>query len=110
MVESCPEGYIDAILLSVIAERESYGYEIARVVDERTGGALQLKEGTLYPALRRLEAAGWLESGWGREADGPRRRYYRITPHGRKELARMRDRWRENARVIGRFLGEVQGG
>ncbi|WP_303800837.1 PadR family transcriptional regulator [Alicyclobacillus macrosporangiidus] len=109
-MESCPEGYIDAILLSVIAERESYGYEIARVVDERTGGALQLKEGTLYPALRRLEAAGWLESGWGREADGPRRRYYRITPHGRKELARMRDRWRENARVIGRFLGEVQGG
>lgn len=102
------KGYIDAIILSVLAPTDSYGYEIAKRVNERTEGALELKEGTLYPALKRLESEQLIEGYWGAEAQGPRRRYYRITDCGRQKLGQTAHEWRTLMRTIGLFLREVE--
>lgn len=102
------KGYIDAIILSVISKRDSYGYEIAHVVNEQTDGALELKEGTLYPALRRLEAEAWIQGYWGEDGVGPRRRYYRITIQGNEQVAKNRDIWKRNQAIVNTFLGGVQ--
>jgi len=101
------KGFIDPVVLSVVSRSDTYGYEIAKYVNEKTKGALELKEGTLYPSLRRLEAEGFIEGYWGSETGGPRRRYYRITKSGLTELESSRAEWRENKRVLGLFLGEA---
>ncbi|MCY0875548.1 MAG: PadR family transcriptional regulator [Firmicutes bacterium] len=98
------KGYIDGILLSILLEGDSYGYAIARVVFERTNQTFEIKEGTLYPALRRLEAEGFIQGYWAEEEQGPRRRYYMITDKGRDELHKVRQQWANNARVIQTFL------
>ncbi|WP_067929172.1 PadR family transcriptional regulator [Alicyclobacillus shizuokensis] len=102
------KGYIDAIILSIIAGHDSYGYEIAQIVNHQTGGALELKEGTLYPALRRLEAEHWIEGYWGDDGSGPRRRYYRITTQGHDQLAKNREAWKRNQAIVNTFLGGVE--
>lgn len=101
------KGFINPVVLSVVSRGDTYGYEIAKYVNDQTNGALDLKEGTLYPSLRRLEAEGFIESYWGTEAGGPRRRYYRITTSGLAELKSAKDGWRKDKRVIGLFLGEA---
>jgi PadR family transcriptional regulator PadR len=101
------KGFIDPIVLSVVARRDTYGYEMAKYVNEQTGGALELKEGTLYPALRRLEAEKLIEGYWGTETGGPRRRYYRITKPGLAALGSARSDWHKNKRILGLFLGEA---
>ena len=101
------KGFIEPIILSVVARRDTYGYEIAKFVNEQSNGALDLKEGTLYPALRRLEAEEFIEGYWGSETGGPRRRYYRITPKGLAELESAQEKWQKNKRILGLFLGEA---
>lgn len=101
------KGFIEPVILAVLARSDSYGYEIAKYVNEVTDGALELKEGTLYPALRRLEAEKFVQGYWGNETGGPRRRYYRITNAGIGALDSARSDWRKNQRVIGLFLGEA---
>ncbi len=93
-------GYIDTIILAQLCGGDSYGYSINRRVHELTDGELQLKEGTLYTTFRRLEDAGMIESYWGDEQAGARRRYYHLTPAGRKTYAEnMRDIRRYNEMV-----------
>ena len=101
-------GSIVPIVLSLLKERAMYGYEIVKIVNERTGGRLEWKEGTLYPALHRLQAARWISARW---ADAPggqgrKRKYYSITAKGAGELERRTDEWREfsgavNALILG---------
>lgn len=99
-------GFIDGILLSLLSEGESYGYDIMRIIHERTDWQLEIKEGTLYPALRRLEAEGFLQGHWAAQEQGARRRYYGITEHGRAELQQIRRSWTRDYRVIHTFLRE----
>ena len=80
-------GYTDTIILAQLFRGDSYGYSINRRVQEITGGEVQLKEGTLYTTFRRLEDAGFIESYWGDENAGARRRYYHLTPEGQKVYA-----------------------
>lgn len=101
------KGYIDPIVMSIIAKGDTYGYEIAKNVEQQTNGALELKEGTLYPALRRLEAEKLIDGYWGTDKGGPRRRYYRITKSGINALEKAKESWRENKRLLGLFLGEA---
>lgn len=101
------KGFIDPIVLSVVVRGDTYGYQIAKVVNEQTNGALELKEGTLYPALRRLEAEHLIEGFWGNETDGPRRRYYRITKKGLASLESSRQSWNQYQRILNTFLGEA---
>jgi len=104
------KGYIDAIILSVLARGDTYGYEIAKQVTEQTAELFELKEGTLYPALKRLEANGLIEGYYPTgQKDSRRRRYYTITDLGRKRLEESKLSWQQNIRVIGKFLGGSAG-
>ena len=87
------KGSITPVILKLLAEREMYGYEIVKVVNERTDGAFEWKEGTLYPCLHQLEADGLLRSEWRDAPSGKPRKYYRITRKGRAELASRTEDW-----------------
>lgn len=101
-------GYLDGIVLALLVEGDSYGYEIAQAVNARTGGALSLKEGSLYPALKRLEAEDSIAGYWGTDKEtGPRRRYYRLTARGRDRLEQIRREWAVEQQTLAVFLGKA---
>lgn len=81
------------LVLGILAEEESYGYAILKQVSELSGGRLEWTDGLLYPLLHRLERLGYVESTWRRPAGGRRRKYYRITDHGKAELASQQAQW-----------------
>jgi len=87
------KGHLDALILAVVALEPLHGYAVIEQLKTRSGGALALPEGTVYPALHRLEADGLLGSEWSTHA-GRRRRVYSITKRGEKELGVSRARWR----------------
>jgi DNA-binding PadR family transcriptional regulator len=87
------KGTTPLLVLTVIGDGELYGYEIAQQIRERSGGAFAPSEGSLYPALHRLEADGALSAVWRASDRGPRRRYYRLTPKGHGMLVENRDRF-----------------
>ena len=97
-------GYTDTIILRQLAGEDSYGYEINKRVAAITGGALELKEATLYTAFRRLEAGGYIRSYWGDEQTGARRRYYAITQVGREKLISDVALWQETKAQIDQLL------
>ena len=97
-------GYTDTIILAQLAKEDSYGYVISKNVQEISRGELQLKEATLYTTFRRLEGAGVIESYWGNENAGARRRYYHLTEAGRKALAEKEAEWRTYAGAVLRVL------
>ena len=98
-------GYTDTIILAQLAEGDSYGYVISKNVQEITCGALQLKEATLYTTFRRLEEAGVIESYWGSEHVGARRRYYHLTDDGRKLYEENRADWKKYREMISALFG-----
>lgn len=98
-------GYTDTIILAQLAKEDSYGYLISKHVQETTRGELQLKEATLYTTFRRLENAGVIESYWGDEQSGARRRYYHLTPAGRELYEENMTDWRKYRAIISQLLG-----
>lgn len=92
-------GSIVPIVLALLEDRHMYGYEIVKVVNARTGGRLEWKEGTLYPTLHRLQADGFISARWADaptdEAPGRKRKYYSISRKGLAELVRRRQEWRQ---------------
>ncbi|HKB19746.1 MAG TPA: helix-turn-helix transcriptional regulator [Gaiellaceae bacterium] len=92
-------GHVDLLLLATLREGPLHGYGIVESLRSASAGAFDLAEGTVYPALYRLEAAGLLSSRWTKAA-GRRRRVYELTRHGRGELARSRDEWRSFANAV----------
>ncbi len=97
-------GRLDGLILAVLEEQPRHGYAVIEALQERSGGALDLPTGTVYPALRRLEAAGWL-SGTESTVGGRRRRTYRLTRAGRAALSAQRSEWTDVSTVVSRFLG-----
>jgi PadR family transcriptional regulator, regulatory protein PadR len=95
------KGHLELLLLATIAAEPAHGYRILELLRERSGGAFDLPEGTIYPALYRLERAGLLASRWS-TAGGRRRRTYRLTRRGRAALAAERRDWDRFARAVGR--------
>jgi len=81
------------IVLAILAEGDSYGYAILQRVREVSGGRMAWTDGMLYPVLHRLERLGHVEARWETAASGRRRKYYRITPEGRAQLAEERRQW-----------------
>lgn len=81
------------LILSILADGESYGYAIVKRVGELSGGSLQWTEGMLYPLLHRLERQGHIEGRWGEAENGRKRKYYRITKPGRAHLTEQRRQW-----------------
>ena len=97
-------GHLDGMILSVLEQESLHGYAVMEALQVRTGGALDLPTGTLYPALRRLERAGYLRSEWSTVA-GRRRRTYRLTASGKKMLSSERSEWRAFSAVVNGVLG-----
>ena len=79
-------GTLDALVLKTLAAGPRHGYAISRWLRERSGEAIVVEEGSLYPALYRLARAGWIEAEWGTSDEGRKARFYRLTPAGRRQL------------------------
>ena len=102
-------GHTDTIILTQLMRGDNYGYEINKTIRQRTGGAYDFKEATLYTAFKRLEQSGLIASYWGDDGPGARRRYYAITDEGRRRWAESRQEW-ENTRALLDALISVEEG
>lgn len=87
------KGSTETLLLSVLADESMYGYQLVKEMDRRSSGYFRFKEGTLYPALRRLERDGLIEGKWRASPTGQDRRYYHVTARGRSRLQSMLEEW-----------------
>jgi PadR family transcriptional regulator PadR len=99
------KGSTGLLLLHLLADGPMYGFELAERLRSGTSGILDVKEGTLYPALHRLEAEGLVDSFWQPSPAGPRRRYYRQTPAGRAALLERRRAWIKLMEAVNGALG-----
>jgi PadR family transcriptional regulator, regulatory protein PadR len=97
------KGHLDSLILAVVAAEPAHGYAIIEELKRRSGGAFDLPEGTVYPALHRLERAGLLASGWS-AASGRKRRIYKLTRRGRRRLEASRTEWHAFANAIDAVL------
>ncbi len=98
-------GSAELMVLAAIERRARHGYEIAKLIDDRSGGVLRFHIASLYPMLYRMERRGWIEGKWVEKAGQRKRRYYRLTPDGRKILAHQRSTWRELLSALQRVAG-----
>ncbi len=99
------KGHIDTIILSLLHNRDMYGFELAKLVREKSNEQFELKEGTLYLSLKRLEKNKWIESYWGDEqGPGGRRKYYKITSIGKDGFEEKRLEWQFVKKIIDSFL------
>jgi DNA-binding PadR family transcriptional regulator len=94
-----PHGHLDGMLLAIAADGPVHGYAAAQALAQRSGGVFDLPEGTIYPALHRLERARLLQSGWS-TSSGRRRRVYRLTARGKQAVDRARGDWRRFSAAV----------
>lgn len=101
------KGHIDTLILSILKEKDCYGYEIGKDVRNKSKGSFELKEGTMYLALKRLESKDLIESYWSEEQGaGGRRKYYKLTVTGVENLSTKKKEWNILKNVMDSFLGE----
>ena len=98
-------GSAELMILALVEERERHGYELARLIDERSRGAISFHAASLYPTLYRMEDKGLLEGRWVEKAGQRRRRYYRITADGRTALKEHRTTWQQFFEGLHRVAG-----
>jgi len=98
-------GSAEIAILALLAEQPLYGFEIAKQIGERTGGALKFTLASLYPLLYEMEKRGWVEAYWQANAAGRDRRYYRLTLIGRRQLAPLRAEWRSFFHALDALAG-----
>jgi PadR family transcriptional regulator, regulatory protein PadR len=98
------QGTLDMLILQTLQWGPQHGYAISGAIRTHSREALQIETGSLYPALHRLERQGWLRSEWGQTDANQRAKFYRLTPAGRKQLARERDRWAQLVAAIAGVL------
>ena len=99
------KGSAELLILALIEVRPRHGYDIAKLIESRSGGALRFNIASLYPLLYRLERRGWIQGRWVEKAGQRRRRYYRLTREGRRVLAAQRSGWRVFVAAINRIAG-----
>ena len=97
-------GTLDALILKTLARGPLHGYAIARFIEDTTGEAVLIEEGSLYPALYRMERRGWLEAEWGTSDLGRRAKLYRLTDAGRERLDEELDIWRRFSVGVSKVL------
>ena len=98
-------GSTEMLILALVEDRPRHGYEIAKLIEQRSEGVLQFHAASLYPLLYRLEKRGWIQGRWIEKAGQRRRRCYRLTPAGEQVLKSQRNTWREFADAINRVAG-----
>jgi transcriptional regulator len=99
------KGSAELLILSLVEGRQRHGYEIAKLIETRSEGALSFKAGSLYPLLYRPEARGWIRGTWVERAGARRCRCYKLTPAGRKVLAAQRAGWQRFVGAVSRITG-----
>lgn len=99
------KGSAELLILSLVEARPRHGYDIGQLIELRSEGVLHFNVASLYPLLYRLEKRGWIRGRWVEKPGQRRRRYYRLTPAGRKILAAQSDGWREFVEAISRITG-----
>ena len=97
------KGSAELLILSLIEARPRHGYEISKLIEQRSGGTVRFHVASLYPLLYRLEKRGWVQGRWVEKSGQRRRRYYRLTPQGRKVLASQRRGWQVFVEAINRI-------
>jgi PadR family transcriptional regulator PadR len=98
------QGTLALLVLKTLAPGPQHGYGITLHIQRVSGEELRVEEGSLYPALHRMEQEGWIASEWGLSENQRRARYYRLTPAGRRQLAREEESWQRLTRAVGRVL------
>ena len=99
---------METIILSLLTKKTMYGYELVKELERRSCGYFRVKEGTIYPALHRMEKEQLLESAWSSTPNGQTRRYYQITPKGRETLIIMKEEWTRFSQAVGQVM-EAEG-
>ena len=99
------KGSAELIILSILEARPRHGYEISKLIETRSNGQLTFHVASLYPLLYRLEERGWLQGRWVEKAGQRRRRFYSMTPAGRRVLARQRSTWKTFVAAMGLITG-----
>ena len=102
-------GTVSVLILSLLAERPMYGYEILLEAERRSARQFLMKEGTLYPALHQMERAGLLKADWREGETGRARKYYRLTAKGRRHAAAKREQWESISAAMRTILGPAHG-
>ena len=97
------KGSAELLILSLVEDQPRHGYDISKLIEDRSRGALRFHAASLYPLFYRLENRGWLQGRWVEKHGQRRRRYYRLTPLGRKILANQRKGWKEFVEGVGRI-------
>ena len=97
-------GTLDALVLKTLSAGRRHGYAVARAIEEATEGVVEIEDGSLYPALYRMEKKGWIEPEWGLSELGRRAKFYRLTTRGRRQLTAQTAEWARFAAAITRVL------
>jgi PadR family transcriptional regulator PadR len=97
-------GTLETLILKTVARAPRHGYAIARWLEDHTGDVLQIEDGSMYPALYRMEQRGWVQAEWGTSESGRKAKFYRITPLGRKRLAARTEEWAKFASAVSKVL------
>ena len=100
------KGTLDMMIMRTLVGGDAHGHTIAKVIEHTSEDILEVEQGSLYPALHRLEDRGWVSSSWGSSENNRKAKFYRLTAAGRKQLVRETSRWRRVARAIGLVMGE----
>jgi transcriptional regulator len=101
------QGTLDMLILKTLIAGPAHGHTIAHVIEHTSENVLEVEQGSLYPALHRLEDRGWVTSYWGTSENNRKAKFYRLTPTGKKQLTEETRRWRQVVTAIGRILGEA---
>jgi PadR family transcriptional regulator len=99
------KGSAELLILSLVELRARHGYEISKLIEQRSGGELRFNAASLYPLLYRLEQRGWIEGRWVEKVDQRRRRYYRATRHGKQVLRQQRGIWSTFVAAVNQIIG-----
>jgi len=102
------QGTLDMLILRTLVLGPAHGHTIAEAIERTSENALEVEQGSLYPALHRLEDRGWLSSEWGVSENNRKAKFYKLTALGRKELNAATGRWRKMTHAIGLILGEAK--
>jgi PadR family transcriptional regulator, regulatory protein PadR len=102
------QGTLDMLVLQTLQLGPAHGYAISRAIEQRSEAFLQVEQGSLYPALNRLEDRGWVESSWATSENNRRARYYALTPKGRRQLQQESDQWRQIVHAIGLVMRPIE--
>ena len=99
------KGSIELLVLSLLEREQRHGYEIGKLIEQRSGGLLQFQVSSLYPVLARMEERGWIRGRWVEKARERRRRFYRLTPAGARTLERKQETWRAYTTAVNQVTG-----